>query len=134
MHWFIRRFRQKEEGQALVEFALVLPILLTLLLGILVFGQIYFSYLIIQNASRDGARYGSVLASDSEIYQAIAERTGFLDQSNMVISVSPVSNLRVRGNELKVVIDYSINIIVPIWSNLLPNPFTISVETVMRIE
>lgn len=130
MQWF----KRKEEGQALVEFSLVLPILLILLLGILVFGQIYFSYLVIQNASRDGARYGSVLATDTEIYQVITQRTEFLDQSNMVITISPSSELRSRGQDLKVAIDYKINIIAPIWNNILPNPLTISVETVMRIE
>lgn len=39
---FYKWFKRKEEGQAMVEFALVFPILLLLLLGILEFGHIFF--------------------------------------------------------------------------------------------
>jgi Flp pilus assembly protein TadG len=48
------------EGQALVEFALVLPVLILLLLGIVEFGLLLYNQQVITNASREGARYGIV--------------------------------------------------------------------------
>jgi len=126
--------RKKEEGQALVEFALVLPILLIVLLGIVVIGQIFFSYMIIQSASRDGARYGSVGATETEINQAINDKTKTLTQGNLTVTIYPEQNLRKRGEQIKVSIDYNVPLYTPMWKNILPNPFPISVETVMRIE
>ena len=46
----------KQRGAALVEFALILPVLLLVLLGIIEFGVILFDKAIITNASREAAR------------------------------------------------------------------------------
>ena len=46
-------------GQSLVEFAILLPILMVLFVGVLDLGRMFHAYLTIQNASREGARYGS---------------------------------------------------------------------------
>jgi Flp pilus assembly protein TadG len=48
-------------GQALVEFAIVLPLLLTLVLGIIQFGFLFGTHLGLANATREGARYGATL-------------------------------------------------------------------------
>ena len=45
-----------ERGAAVVEFALVVPILLMLLVGIIEFGRAYNVMISIQGASREGAR------------------------------------------------------------------------------
>ncbi|MEO6206487.1 MAG: TadE/TadG family type IV pilus assembly protein [Candidatus Limnocylindrales bacterium] len=51
-------------GQSLVEFALVLVPLFLILLGIIQFGFIFNSYVTITNASREGARTGTVYIYD----------------------------------------------------------------------
>ena len=51
--------RKKNKAQAMVEFALVLPILLLLLYGILEAGRLLFIYSTIVTASRQAVRYGS---------------------------------------------------------------------------
>ncbi len=53
------RFRS-ERGASLVEFALILPLLLVILFGIIEFGLIMYNKAIITNASREGARRGIV--------------------------------------------------------------------------
>lgn len=52
------RFATFERGQSLVELALTLPLLMLILLGTLDLGRIFFGYVTITNASREGARYG----------------------------------------------------------------------------
>jgi Flp pilus assembly protein TadG len=53
----IRRARwQSEDGAQLVEFALVLPMLLLVVLGIAEFGFIFQRYEVLTNAAREGAR------------------------------------------------------------------------------
>jgi Flp pilus assembly protein TadG len=53
-----------EHGAAAVEFALVLPILLVILLGILDFGLYYYNDLQLTHVARDAARYLSVNSVD----------------------------------------------------------------------
>jgi len=53
--------RKKENAQGVVEFALILPILLLVVLGIVEFGRMLFFYSSVTSASREGARYGSAV-------------------------------------------------------------------------
>jgi Flp pilus assembly protein TadG len=50
--------KKTNTGQGLVEFALILPLLLLVLLGIVEFGRIFFIYSNLFNAAREGARFG----------------------------------------------------------------------------
>jgi len=45
----------------LVEFAILLPVFIVLVMGIVEFGLILFNQHVITNASREGARYGIVV-------------------------------------------------------------------------
>ena len=47
-------------GQALVEFALILPVLLLLIFGVVDAGRLIFTYNTVSNAARDGARVAIV--------------------------------------------------------------------------
>jgi Flp pilus assembly protein TadG len=49
------------QGQAIVEFAIVLPILLLLLVGILEVGRLVFMYSAVTNASRNAVRYAAAV-------------------------------------------------------------------------
>jgi Flp pilus assembly protein TadG len=50
--------RKKTKGQGMVEFALVLPITLLIVFGVIEFGYLLFVYSAVNTASRDAARYG----------------------------------------------------------------------------
>lgn len=52
-------------GQALTEFALVIPLLLLLIFGIIEFGRFIYAYEVLNNATREGARFAIVHGSDS---------------------------------------------------------------------
>jgi Flp pilus assembly protein TadG len=58
---FLRRThpKPKRRAQSMVEFALVLPILLLVIYGMLEVGRLIFLYSIVATASREAARYGS---------------------------------------------------------------------------
>jgi len=51
--------RKRQTGQALVEFAFILPILLVLLLGVIELGRYAYISILVGNAARAGAAYGS---------------------------------------------------------------------------
>lgn len=54
-----KRFARGESGAAMVEFAIVLPLLLVLVLGIIDFGRALFVLNNLTNAAREGARFGA---------------------------------------------------------------------------
>ena len=76
----------QKRGQAIVEFALVLPLLLLLVVGLIEAGRAIFIYSSVTNASREAARYASAYGVNADgvpRYQdcagirAEAARTGF---------------------------------------------------------
>ena len=50
--------RQKTRGQSIIEFALVLPITLLIVFGVIEFGYLLFVFSSVNTAARDAARYG----------------------------------------------------------------------------
>ena len=82
---FNREYKQNSKAQGMVEFALVLPILLILVFGIIEAGRLLFLYSAVMSASREAVRYGSAAGDvyGSTIYyedcngmQAAAMRIG----------------------------------------------------------
>jgi Flp pilus assembly protein TadG len=55
---------KRQDGQAFVEFVIVLPILVMLVLGICQFGLAFYNYLSITDATRVGARAAAVKRTD----------------------------------------------------------------------
>ena len=79
----LRAFHQGDEGQNLVEFALLLPILMYILMGIMQFGLIFAVYLTLNNAVREGARWATIYVYDNSQTQAqndAARNDGMLDR------------------------------------------------------
>ena len=75
-----RLAKGSDRGAALVEFAVVLPLLLALLLGLAEFGLAFRDWLTINSASRSGARVGTAAgqnaAADILVLQAIEAALG----------------------------------------------------------
>ena len=80
--------RDNERGQAIIEMALTLPLLLLVVLGIFDFGLMFQRYEVVTNAAREGARVG-VLPN----YTAAVARTRALQYLD-VSGVGSVSNQR----------------------------------------
>jgi hypothetical protein len=57
-HIRTRRRPRREGGQAVAEFALIAPIFLLLIFGLIDTARLYQSWVTIQHAAREGARYG----------------------------------------------------------------------------
>jgi len=103
----LNRFIKSGRGQAMLEFALVLPILLFLVMGIIEFGRIFSAYLTITELAREGARYGVVGNTDASIKTLIKNRATAITLTDGDITITPQdpANPRKRGNSLQVSID-----------------------------
>jgi Flp pilus assembly protein TadG len=126
--------KDKEKGQAMVEFALVLPIILLLLSGIIDFGWIFGNQLMADNACREAARYTAVhyydsSADDDQAVAAgiVAEKAPTLD-SSVALSVS-------GAGDVSTVVTGQVDLLTPFFSSFFENgQYTVTATCVMKLE
>ncbi len=82
----VRRMRG-DDGVALVEAAIYMPVFLLVIFGILEFGLAFKSYLTVSNGARDGSRMASVMAdrgdADFHILQDVSRATAAVEDSEI---------------------------------------------------
>ncbi|WP_010247429.1 TadE/TadG family type IV pilus assembly protein [Acetivibrio cellulolyticus] len=123
-----------QKGQSIVETALILPIIILILTGIIDFGLMFNNYLVITNASREAARNAAVGATDAEIAVMVANMTTSLNSSKLSTTIYPGQALRKKGDEVVVTIEYDNALLTPIISSIIPNPLHLQAKTTMRME
>jgi uncharacterized protein (UPF0333 family) len=129
-------FPHRTRGQAMAEFALLLPVLLLLALGIFEFGRAYYTYSAIANAARESARYGAVSAKDkSKIINAgISAAVGLgLTPANFTVicldNSDSIDNNCFFDNRIRVTVTYTFTAVAP----LIPS-FPMKQVATMRLE
>jgi Flp pilus assembly protein TadG len=133
----------RTRGQALVEFALVFPILMLMLLGLFDLGRAVFTYNTITNAAREGARLAIVNQDEAKIAQrarALAPTadgasnpvTIFFSDSGSATDADDCSPLT-TGCNVTVRYQASFTAITPIIGQLV-GPLTMTAESVLPIE
>lgn len=140
----LRRLARGDSGQALVEFALVAPLMLILLLGMVEFGRAWNTYQTVTDAAREGARIAAVnskqnLSADS-VFHAVrkALAAARLDSAAATIDTSGYNFAPADENEavrISVTYPYSFTFLRPFlrWTT---QQASISLQTavVMRNE
>jgi Flp pilus assembly protein TadG len=94
----LRALRAETKGQALLEFALILPILLMLVLGIIEFGRIWSINERVSDATREGARQ-AVIADPTITEQQVHDFVMFrLAQAGVDTTVATVTFSQTGAN------------------------------------
>jgi Flp pilus assembly protein TadG len=127
-----------ERGQSLVEFVLVLPIFLVLIMATIDFGWALRSWITATNSAREGARIGVTGANISTIKERV------VDSSSKLLSTGDVFVTNAQGDsgeDVEVLVKFDYEYITPIGGLIsfltggtLPSPLPISSKTVMRLE
>lgn len=104
-----RMSRNRDRGQAFTEFALVLPILLFLILGMADFARAWHSYQVITDAAREGARTAVVdnpATTEADVYAVVdsALVRSALDPTSATVAVTGFGDS--QGTPAGVQIDY----------------------------
>lgn len=86
-----RRGWGSERGAAAVEFALVLPILVLILFGVIEFGGAYNAQLMVTGAAREGAREMAVGGDPADAVAAAVDAVAVADASAVDVTVSPTT-------------------------------------------
>ena len=117
------RRRGVERGAAAVEFALILPLLILLIGGIIDFGRAYFTQIELTNAAREGARAAVVSTASTADIEARANAAGVAGMTTTVDTACPGDNAKVTTS-----VDFTWTILGPALSlfnvNLSDNPLT----------
>ncbi|MEO2073799.1 MAG: TadE family protein [Bacillus sp. (in: firmicutes)] len=121
---------KSEKGQSLVEFALVLPLLVLLLFGIIDFARVFHVYLTMDHAGREAARSASIGNDVSEI-----KSTAVNDAASIGLTADKVviSGTRNSGTDVTITITYPINFLTPIIGEIVGS-ITLKDTTTMRVE
>ena len=135
-----------QKGAAAVEFAIILPLLLMLLFGIIEFGIILYDKAMITNASREGARAGILFVQGGEtvveLNQKISDAVDKYCSGHLITfedsttpNIIPQTTKPGEGSNLTVTVTYQYKFLV------LPDFFTgiigninLSAQTIMRME
>lgn len=137
----------RQNGAAAVEFAIILPLLVTLVFGIIEFSILFYNEAMMTNASREGARVGIVFddprVTDTEIESVV---TAYCNNNlitfgaggpspNITISRSGPGGGIEAGDSLTVNVNYHYDFLVlPNFISTLVGGLDLSAVTVMRME
>lgn len=107
-----------EWGQAMVEFALVIPIFLLVVFAIVDFGMGFHAWITVSNASREGARIGVVGADSVAIEAKVRDTASSLnhDEDLTVVVTNAVDQGGDSGEAVTVTVDYDYQLITPLSS------------------
>ena len=121
----LRKLKKNSKGVALIELALIMPILLVLLLGLIEFGWIYNGYITITGAAREGARVAAVGGNHSD---AIDDHINWL--SALQISTVSKTGGAAQGDDIVVKVNGNLTLIGAM--PFLNETFPLSAEATMR--
>lgn len=131
--------KSPERGAVIVEFVILLPFLLTILVGTVEFGLLFYNKQVLTNASREGARAGISHLDESQIKTIVVN---YSDGRLITFGVGPnvipndvtvVGALGSYSDNLNVSVTYDYTFLVP---ELLGfgTALTLNTETVMKME
>jgi Flp pilus assembly protein TadG len=135
---------KNQKGATHVEFAIIVPLLIMVIFGIIEFSLLLYNQHIITNASREGARAGIVVGLDRSVdeHKTVSRNTAENYCSNLLVTFSdnpspltisfPSTSGATSGDDFIVTITYIYDFL--ILSNLGIGPITLDAKTIMKLE
>jgi hypothetical protein len=128
--------KKDDNGQSVVEFALILPLFLAIILGIIEFGWILNGYVSVNSAAREGARIGIV--DQSKINETVINVLGSDGSNpddhinNLVIIYNEINDTTINRRDIAVKVSVEWEPILGIYIN--KGDINLVAEAVMRRE
>ncbi len=114
--------QHKQKGQSLVELALVLPLLVLILSGLVDLGRVYYVLVTLEDMAAEGAAYAAIHPYDaSGIWDRAAQASGGMitvSPNDVDVDYPPVMYL---GAPITVTVRYSFRCITPFVGDMFPD-------------
>ena len=132
----IGREARKREGQALVEFAMIVPLILFILMGTIELGRAWSAKQIVTSAAREGGRTGILPASTTtEVETAVTNYvTGAGLTGTTVVTTEGVGATVAAGTQTTVTVNYDFEVLTGSFVPGFSGTVTLTGSTVMRHE
>jgi Flp pilus assembly protein TadG len=142
----LRRLRRSERGAELVEFAIVVPVLLLLLGGIIDFALLFQSYEVSTNAAREGARLAVLPGYQVNDYAPARNRVATYMQAGgargtytTAVTPLPLTACGTPGSGVRVTVTYThdfaiVGPVVGLINGTFDDSLTFSTSSLMRSE
>ena len=135
VHWL-----REDRGSTAVEFALLLPALMTLLIGVLEGGRVLNAWVVLSNETREAARYGVAGVRDgdtnliTEVNSYAQGRIGqTLDTTNLTVTTTVTPPSATDSGAVTVQTSYSVAMVTPLMNSIM-GTVPISTQATMRAE
>lgn len=116
----------RERGQSIVEFAIVLPLVLIVLLGLLDLGRVYYTLVALEDMASEGATYAAI-HPDAGHEDEVCARAAYGSIGTGMVTVSPTA-VRVEypseiapGASITVTVPYSFTFVTPFVGGMVEN-------------
>ena len=127
----MRRRAGREEGSAVVELALLLPILFLVLLAAVQVGLLARDQLVLTQAARAGAREAAVTLDEAAVRGSVLEAAAGLEAGRLDIALVREGD---QGEPVRVALVYVVPVAGPLAGWLLPATVELRASATMRQE
>jgi len=125
---------RKKKGQALVEIAIALPLLVFFLCGVIDFGRILYASETLNLVNQEAVRYAGLGRTDTEVTQYVKDKCPLVDKNTIGVAFSSPYASRKSGEYVTVTLTYEVKYITPIMKAIIGNTFTINAKSTIRVE
>lgn len=127
---FLHKLKNDQRGQSIVEMAIVLPLLLVLILGMVEFGWILNGQITLTSAAREGARVAVIYENATEAAVAVQSA---VEASAGISSLKNLATNTTFTNEQRAIVRVSATI-TPIIKLFVTKDMLLNAKAEMRIE
>lgn len=128
-----RRGLCERRGSQAVEFALILPVMLTMLMGVIDYGMYFSQDLAVVTAARDGARDGAT-ATTSPASQASATALSRVRAGGVAYATAAQVTTTLTGTAPNCAVTVAVSIPYQAVTGLVPMPAALRTSATMRLE
>jgi len=116
-------------GQSLVEFALLAPVLITLLLGVVDVGRVVFAYIALQDAVTEGALYAAYEPIPaSAVIERVITSASHAEVKNATVSIACTT--APAPGTITVTASYDLPLVTPVGGQIFGGSFHLTVRSV----
>lgn len=127
----IRSIVKEESGQSIVEFALILPVLMLIVVGIIEFGWLFNGKITLTSAAREGARVAAIVKNETTATAAINETADLSGLTVTDVDYDYIAGGPNSVNRVKVSVEGRMN---PLVGLFISGPVDMESEAFMRME